>query len=319
MEYTTTLPEHTNIAITIGNFDGIHRGHVRLMQELRELAEELNCTPVLVTFSPHTLKVVRPDIQLALLTTLEEKLDLAREYGRIEQHIVIHFTREVAAMSAQEFMDFLRAHFQVKGLVVGENFYLGHNRAGDIAFLQDYGRQHQIVTRGIPLEEIEQQRISSTRIRALVAEGNIREANTLLGHPFRVEGMVVHGDERGRKIGFPTANLRSEPEKLLPPNGVYAVRVLVPDRIGSDSLHSHTVYNSATNIGTRPTFNGKERLVEAHLLDVDLDLYDLHLSLDFIERLRSEQRFSGLEALKSQIASDVQQTRNLLQPLQSGG
>jgi riboflavin kinase/FMN adenylyltransferase len=318
MEYTTSLLEHEAIAITIGNFDGIHRGHVRLMQELRTQAEELHCTPVLVTFAPHTLTVVRPDITIAFLTTLEEKLELTRKYGKIEQNIVIHFTPEVVAMSAQEFMDFLLAHFAIKGLVVGANFSLGHNRMGDVTFLEAYGQQKQIAVRSIPLEEAEQARISSTRIRALVAEGAIHEAATLLGHPFRVNGMVVHGDKRGRLLGFPTANIRPEPQKLIPANGVYAVRVRLADQPESDPHHRHTVYNGVVNIGTRPTFNGKERLVEAHLLDADLDLYDTHLSIDFFERLRGEQRFSGLEELKAQITQDVQQARYLLHTLPSG-
>src|SRR5205823_13288492 len=136
-------------------------------------------------------------------------------------------------------------------------------------------------------------------------EGNIGEANELLGHPVRVGGIVKQGDQRGRLLGFPTANLQLDPHKLLPANGVYAVRAWVQDKPESDAATSSTVYNGVTNIGIRPTFNGKERLVEAHLLDVDLDLYGKYLALDFIARLRGEQRFSGVEALKAQITSDV--------------
>lgn len=318
MQYTTTLTHDTPIAITIGNFDGIHAGHLHLMDELRTLAQQLHCTPVLVTFEPHTLMVVRPDMHIYYLTTTAEKLALARQYGHIEQAIVLEFTREVAAMSAQDFMDTLRTDFQLKGLVVGANFSLGHNRMGNVSFLEQYGKEHAIAVRAIPLEQASQTRISSTRIRALVGEGDISEANELLGHPLIMSGIVVHGDERGRLLGFPTANLRPDPHRLLPPNGVYALRVYVSDVadplkvIQSDEDHRPIVYNGVANIGIRPTFNGKERLVEVHLLDTDIQLYEKQLTLEFVAHLRSEQRFAGIEALKAQIASDVQQARQIL-------
>jgi riboflavin kinase/FMN adenylyltransferase len=157
------------------------------------------------------------------------------------------------------------------------------------------------------------QRISSTRIRELVSEGEIAEANDLLGHTLSLTGKVKHGDERGRLIGFPTANLESDPHKLLPANGVYAVRATVNDTETAirDKQELSTVYNAVANIGIRPTFNGKERLVEVHLLDTHLNLYDRYLTVEILARLRSEQRFSGVDALKAQIANDVQQARQL--------
>jgi riboflavin kinase/FMN adenylyltransferase len=312
MEYTSTLAQGTPIAITIGNFDGIHTGHQHLLHELRTLAQELNCVPVIVTFSPHTLMVVRPDIFVSYLTTTEEKLALVRRYGQINDHITISFTPEVAAMSAEDFMDCLRSDFQLKGLVVGENFSLGHNRKGDIHFLEAYGRQHDIAVHSISLAEAEHSRISSTRIRSLVSEGNIKEANELLGHPVIFSGVVVQGDQRGRLLGFPTANLLPDPHRLLPADGVYAVRVHVPDGSNSDSLSGSAVYNGVVNIGIRPTFDGQERRVEAHVLDTSLDLYGRLITLDFIARLRGEQRFSGIESLKAQISADVQHARQVL-------
>lgn len=315
MEYATTVSASEPIAITIGNFDGVHRGHQCLMHELRTTAQELGSKSVLVTFEPHTLMVVRPDIDVQYLTTLEEKLALARRYGHIEESIIIKFTSEVVAMSARNFMDSLCARFTIRGLVVGADFSLGHNRMGDVKFLQDYGQEHGILLRSIALEEIERTRISSTRIRKLVDEGQIAEANELLGHPVTVSGIVVHGDHRGRLLGFPTANLVPEPHKLLPANGVYAVYVNVENRGDgsvSDATSGSRVYNGVVNIGIRPTFNGTKRLVEAHLLDTDLDLYDQRITLDFIARLRGEQRFANLDALKSQIATDVQQARQIL-------
>lgn len=312
MQYTTTVVTQTPIVVTIGNFDGIHRGHQHLMHELGAMAQELHATPVLVTFSPHTLMVVRPNIHIYYLTTLEEKLTLAREYGGIADNIVIHFTPEVASMTATEFMDTLCSRFTIKGLVVGENFSLGHNRMGDISFLKEYGQEHGIAVQAIPLAEAEQLRISSTRIRALVSEGQVAEANELLGHPVTIGGVVRHGDHRGRLLGFPTANLLPETHKLLPANGVYVVRATVHEAAQRDGESPSTVYNGVANIGIRPTFNGKERLVEVHLLDTSLDLYDRYLTVDVLTRLRSEQRFSGIEALKAQIDSDAEQARQFL-------
>ena len=313
MEYLTTLSANDQIAITIGNFDGIHRGHQLLMQDLRVLAQGLNAKPAIVTFIPHTLLVVRPDIDLQCLTTLEEKLALVDRYGRISDNIVISFTPEVAKLSANEFLDSLRERFIMRGMVVGSDFSLGHNRMGDISFLQHYGQEHDIVIQPIQLETADHTRISSTRIRTLVSEGNISEANALLGHAVIVSGIVVKGDQRGRIVGFPTANLLPEPHKLLPANGVYAAYVHLGNLLERDGIYDNPVYSSVVNIGVRPTFDGHKRLVEAHLLDVDLDLYDRRITLELIARLRDERRFAGIDALKAQITSDVQQARQIFQ------
>ena len=306
MELVTTIPPDKPIVITIGNFDGIHRGHLRLFQALRNMAQELHATPVLVTFSPHTLLVVRPTIDLQCLTTLEEKLALAKHYGNIADSIVVKFTPEVAQLSANDFMEELRNRFIIKGLVVGVDFSLGHNRMGNVAFLQAYGQEHGIRVQSVSLEEDARTRISSTRIRTLVKEGQITEANTLLDHPVIVSGIVVHGDHRGRQLGFPTANLASEPHKLLPANGIYAAYVSVNDPFDGQK------YKGAISVGVRPQFDGQKRLVEAYLLDVQLDLYDQRITVDFIARLRDEERFESIDALKTQMAADVEQARQIL-------
>jgi riboflavin kinase/FMN adenylyltransferase len=312
MEYTTNLPEQASIAITIGNFDGIHRGHQLLLHELQRTAQALDCIPVVLTFQPHTLTVVRPDISLCYLTTLEEKLALVQKYGGISNWIVVHFTPAVAAMSAEDFLNDLRTHFTIRALVVGENFSLGHKRQGTISFLQHYGAEQHIHVQTISLQEAANARISSTRIRKLVQEGHVSEANDLLGHPVIFSGSVRQGDQRGRQIGFPTANLLPDQHRLLPADGVYAVRVHIPKGPESDSPVTSTVYNGVANIGVRPTFNQQERLVEVHLFDVSVDLYDKLISVEFIARLRGEQRFSGIEALKAQIAADAKQARQIL-------
>ncbi len=319
MDFVTTLTGNAPIAITIGNFDGIHRGHQRLLDQLGVIAQSLDCTPVMVTFSPHTLLVVKPDIQLECLTTLEEKLALAKRCSGIAESIVIHFTKDVAALAAGQFLDELRARFDIRAMVVGTDFSMGHNRMGNVSFLQEYGREHSIRILPVELEEAERARISSTRIRSLVSEGQISEANELLGHPVVVSGVVIRGDQRGRLLGFPTANLLPEPHKLLPMNGVYAAQVQVERAAESDATdqlpvsYTEKIWNSVVNIGVRPTFGGQQRLVEAHLLDVQLDLYDQRIRIDFIMRLRNEQRFQGIEALKTQIAVDAQQARQLLE------
>jgi riboflavin kinase/FMN adenylyltransferase len=336
MEYQTTLSPHEPIIITIGNFDGIHLGHQRLLHEVGRLAQALQCKPVLVTFCPHTLLVVRPDIDLRYLTTQDEKLALAKQYAGIADSIVIAFTSEVAAMSATDFMDHLRQHFSLQGLVVGADFSLGHNRMGDITFLEHYRQQHHMHLHTVSLAEAGQNRISSSRIRMLLNQGDIAQANQLLGHPVIVSGIVRPGAQRGRTLGFPTANLHPDAHKLLPTDGVYAALVSVQDTQERDLLTPSSVYKEVVNIGTsggsggnackiatsvyqsvvnigiRPTFNEQERLVEVHLLDANLDLYDKKLTIEFIEYLRGEQRFPSIDALKMQISADVQKAHHLL-------
>jgi riboflavin kinase/FMN adenylyltransferase len=311
-EYQTTVAKDTPIAITIGNFDGIHLGHQRLLHQVRLIAEELQCVPVIATFAPHTLMVLRPQLDIYYLTTLDEKLALAKKYGGVADSIVIAFSRDVAALSADEFMDDLCSHFSIKGLIVGADFSFGHNRTGNVEFLKVYGEKHNIRVETISLEEASHTRISSTRIRTLISEGHVAEANVLLGHPFILGGIVGHGDERGRLLGFPTANLRPDPHKLLPANGVYAVYATIPSGTKSDPQELPTVYKGVANIGVRPTFNGKERIIEVHLLDANLDLYDQYLTVEFIAYLRGEQRFPGIEALKTQISADIQTAQQIL-------
>jgi len=276
------------------------------------MAQALHAKPVLVTFSPHTLAVVSPEVELPHLTTLEEKLALAKYYGTIPDSIIVQFTPAVAAMSADAFMNDICQYFSICGIVVGANFSLGHNRMGDIHFLKQYGQEHAIKVQAVPLTESGTVRISSTHIRKLLTAGNISAANELLGHPVIVSGIVQHGDKRGQQIGFPTANLRPASKKLLPANGVYAAYVYIQNTYESDLQLSSPVYKGVVNIGIRPTFNGTERLVEVHLLDTNLDLYDKLLTIELIEHLRDEQRFSGIEALKAQILADIQKAQHIL-------
>lgn len=312
IEYRATIQANEPAVITIGNFDGIHLGHQRLLRNTSEMAQALHAKPVLVTFSPHTLAVVRPQVELPHLTTLEEKLALAKYYGGIPDSIIVQFTPAVATMSAEDFMNDLRQRFSIQGIVVGADFSLGHNRTGDVNFLKQYGQEHAIEVQAVPLAERDTVRISSTHIRKLLSAGDIRATNELLGHPVIVSGIVQHGDKRGQQIGFPTANLRPADKKLLPANGVYVAYAYIQNAHESDLQLTPPVYKGVVNIGVRPTFNGTERLVEVHLLNTNLDLYDKLMTIELIEHLRDEQRFSGIEALKAQILADIQKAQHIL-------
>jgi riboflavin kinase / FMN adenylyltransferase len=316
MEYKTTLStKHPDrgIVITIGNFDGMHRGHQFLLRELRQQAEALDCIPVMLTFTPHTMRVVRPEINFLTLTTTEEKLALAREICSITESIVITFTPAVIAMTATQFFDELRAHYPIKGLVLGEDARLGRDRESDVTFVQAYGKQHGLTVKILPLKHENGERISSTRIRKFISEGNITTANALLGHPVRISGRIEHGEKRGRLLGFPTANLHSDHDRLYPADGIYAVHAYVQEDIEPETGVPQHIYQGAAYVGTNPTFAGTERRLEVHLLDTDIDLYGKHLVVDFIAHVRGDRQFAGSEDLQKQIFThDLPQTRVLL-------
>ncbi len=297
-----TLTPDTPYALTIGVFDGIHRGHQHLIRQVAETARTLDGKAGLVTFWPHPLVVLRPALEVRYLTMLEEKLEILAALGTLDSVVVLPFTPALAATPASGFIDLLRRHLNMRVLLEGADFALGHNREGDMTFLEDYGQRQGFMVQTIGLQQLGNQRISSTRIRTLLAEGRVEEVTTLLGRPYSARGVVMTGDQRGRLLGFPTANLGVDANKILPADGVYAVRA----RVGDD------VSLGVTNIGVRPTVDGTKHLTEVHLLDVERDLYGKVLEVQFIARLREERRFAGIEALKAQIAADVQQARLVL-------
>ncbi len=290
------------MALTVGVFDGIHRGHQHLIQQTARAAAALGGKAGMVTFWPHPLEVLHPERKISYLTMLEEKLDYLATLGTLDLVVVLPFTPQLAATSAGAFIDMLLHHLKLRVLVEGADFVFGHNREGTMAFLTAYGETHGFAAQTLDLQLASEQRISSTSIRALLADGQVEGARDLLGRPYSVRGLVVQGDQRGRLIGFPTANLEIDPQKVLPADGVYAVRVRVED----------TMYSGATNIGVRPTVDGTKHLTEVHVLDVQRDLYGKELEVQFIARLRGERRFAGIEALQAQIAADVQQARVVL-------
>jgi riboflavin kinase/FMN adenylyltransferase len=286
-------------AVTLGVFDGVHRGHAAL---LGLLAAESGGDPVgVVSFAVHPVHVLAPQVDLRLLTTLDQRLELLDAAG-VSVVGLLDFDDALRRIEAPRFVeDVVAGAMRARLVVVGTDFRFGHERRGDIAMLATMGRRLGFRTVGI--EPVASGgTISSTRIRDLVTAGAVGRATALLGRPHAVRGVVVEGDRRGRTIGFPTANLAVDPEVALPANGVYAARV---DWLGDR-------YEGVTNVGVRPTFGGLALVVETHLLDFDGDLYGETLDVSFIERIRDEQRFDGVDALVGQIRRDVDRARSLL-------
>ena len=287
--------------LALGNFDGLHRGHMKIIERVARGAAERDATPVVLTFDPQPTRLVRPDKAPPLLMTTPQKLETLAKAG-MRGVAMVRFSPEMAAWPPEVFVQQVLVEWlRVAEVWVGANFLFGHDRAGNFSLLRVLGARH-----GFRAEKIDPVRykdfvVSSTRVRRLLTEGRVDEAATLLGRHYFVDGIVVHGLERGRLLGFPTANLDTENE-LVPPKGVYATLVMLDG----------VVYRSVTNIGVRPTFHQPSAtVIETHLLDQDRDLYDLRLRLSFLQRIRDERTFDGVEALKAQIAADCNKARAL--------
>lgn len=291
--------------VTIGVFDGVHRGHQKLIGRAVAVAAERRLPSVLVTFDPHPTEVLRPGRHPAQLTSLGRRAELVAELG-VDAFCVLPFSPELARMSADEFVhEVLVERLHVAAVVVGNNFIFGHGACGDVETLHRFGRRFGYVAEGVPLITDSAESgitYSSTYIRSCIDGGDVRAAAEALGRPHRVEGVVVRGDQRGRDIGFPTANLAPPQFAAIPADGVYAAWF----------AHEKRELAAAVSIGTNPTFSGRQRTVEAYVLDVDEDLYGHHVALDFIARLRGQVRFDGVPALVEQMNRDVDQVRALL-------
>ncbi len=293
--------------ITIGSFDGVHRGHSRLIQTVVEHAREKNAASIVVTLNPHPRLVLRPDSPMQLLSTLEERIELLAQQG-LDYVVVFPFSLEQSKLRAREFVQLLRNHLHIVELVCGPNFALGYKREGTLAVLRDLGQEFGFTVTVVDPHEFQDGIISSTRVRDLVTNGDIAQATTLLGRYPMLRGVVVHGDHRGRELGYPTANLEVPDKKLIPANGIYAVRV----RLGNEW------HDGAASIGIRPTFGGGKRLVEIFILDFARWIYGEELQVYFIERLRDEEKFDSIQALLDQMALDVQNARTILKTLNQG-
>ena len=291
--------------LALGNFDGLHRGHTKIIERIRRGAAERGGTTLVLTFDPHPPRIVRPDKAPPLLMTLDQKLEGLAKAG-VQGVAVVRFTHDLSRWEPETFVKTVLVDWlQVAEVWVGADFLFGRDRTGNFSVLRALGAQY-----GFRAEKIDPVRykdfvVSSTRIRRLVAEGRVDEAGALLGHHFYIDGMVVRGAGRGRGLGIPTANLASKNE-LIPPHGVYATTLSV------DGI----VHPSVTNIGLRPTFGDvAATVVEAHALDLDRDLYGRSVRLGFVQRLRDERRFPDVDALKAQIEADVRRARRLFDRL----
>ena len=289
--------------VVIGNFDGVHRGHVELIHLARE--SEPGARVVAVTFWPHPMSVVRPDQAPPLLTTLERRKELLRNAG-VDDIVVVHFTPEVASWSPAQFVDAVIRPLHPARIVVGENFRFGFRASGDVSTLAELGAG-EFKVQAVTLVTDGTQPSSSTLIRHAVAEGDFGRVRELSDNVFRFSGVVVRGDHRGREMGFPTANVPVPLGLAVPADGVYAGWVTRLD------IPSAPRWPAAISVGTNPTFDGVERRVEAYVLDRDdLELYDVEIAIDFYARLRGQVKYAGKDALIKQMHVDVEEARHLL-------
>ncbi len=292
----------TPSVVTIGNFDGVHRGHQVLLRRTVDAATARGLRSVAVTFDPPPMALLRPELAPPLLQTVDERCHQLRAAGA-DLVLVLPFTRELAALTPAAFVErVLAGPLQARRVVVGTNFRFGHRAAGNVVTLVEEGEQHGFEVEAVTLLELGGVTISSSAVREHLQAGDVGWVGLALGRPPRIAGTVVRGDARGRAIGFPTANLDVPNGLVLPADGVYA---------GYAEL-AGARHPAVVNVGVRPTFDGQRRTVEAHLLDLDLDLYGRQLGLALEYRIRGERRFDGVEALVAQIAVDAARSRELL-------
>jgi riboflavin kinase/FMN adenylyltransferase len=301
--------------VTVGMYDGVHRGHQKLIGTAVARARALGRPCVLVTFDPHPTEVVRPGSHPAILTSLDRKAELVAALG-VDGMCVIPFTAAFSHLTPEEFTHgVLVADLHAAAVVVGENFTYGHRAAGTVASLTQEGRRFGFAVEGIPLAGDDAAdgavTISSTYIRACVAAGDMESAARALGRPHRVDGVVVRGDRRGRELGYPTANVETPPFTAIPADGVYAGRLVTRNPRTGESREQ---LPAAVSVGTNPTFQGSRRTVEAFVLDWDGDLYGEHVGVEFTARLRPMLAFDGVDELLAAMADDVRRTRALLGP-----
>jgi riboflavin kinase/FMN adenylyltransferase len=287
--------------LALGNFDGLHRGHMKVVERVTRTAAERMATPVLLTFDPHPTRVVRPDKAPPLLMTLDQKLEALQRAG-MQGVAVVRFTPEIAGWDPETFVRVVLVEWlHVAEVWVGANFLFGHDRSGNFSLLRLLGARYGFRAEKIDPVRYKEFVVSSKRARRLVSEGRVDETGALLGRHYFLDGVIVHGLQRGRLLGFPTANLETRNE-LLPPNGVYATLAHLDG----------VVYPAVTNVGVRPTFHQPSAtVIETHLLDVDRDLYGQPMRVSFLQRIRAERTFDGVEALKAQIAADISRARAL--------
>ncbi len=289
---------------TIGTFDGLHIGHQKIIKLLMEKSKQLNLKSVVITFYPHPRVVLGDRNDIKLLTPIEEKVKLFENFG-IDFLLVVPFSKEFAKKTYQEFLnEIVIDKVKAKFLIIGYDHKFGKNREGDITKLKEYLKEKDLDMMIVGPEKIEENAASSTKIREALKSNNLDFANKMLGHYYFIEGVVVEGAKRGRTIGYPTANLKpSENNKLVPPNGVYFVRI----------KYDQKQYFGVANIGLRPTFNNvKEPITEVYIFDFNKDIYGENICIEFIKKIRDEVKFNSIEELEIQIKKDVEYSKSLI-------
>ena len=287
--------------ITIGVFDGVHLGHKHLISQLKELARQQCLRSIIITFHTHPQETLTPGSHPPFLTDAAEKAALLKNEGA-DAVILLHFTPELAQLSAREFITLLRNRLRLQGLVIGPDFALGRNNEGNIPTLQKLGEEMGFTVTVIPPVRANGDIVSSTAIRRSLAEGDMEKVSRLMGRPFELHGKVVRGQGRGAGLGFPTVNLNILPGQAVPGDGVYATRAYVNDQ----------TYPSITNVGMNPTFGNTERTIESYLIDFQNNLYEHEVRIEFIRKMRDEIKFENAGELARQIAEDIRQTRTIL-------
>jgi len=287
---------------TIGNFDGHHIGHRALLERVVNAARESHGTALALTFDPHPVKILAPQVDLRFLTNPEEKLARFEEAG-IDEVVLLEFSEAFAALSPEAFAEQVLARgLRLKELFVGQHFAFGYKRAGTLTDLQTFGRRLGFAVHPLNPVVVESRVVSSTRIRQLIQQGDVRQAALLLGRQYALSGIVSKGAQRGQTLGWPTANLQLPPERVMPIDGVYAAVTVVDGRR----------YDSVAYIGTRPTFDAGQRLLEVYLLEGEHELYGRFLTVEFIQSVRGDMQFADGEALSRQIALDVERAKDML-------
>jgi riboflavin kinase/FMN adenylyltransferase len=295
------LRPHPFPVVALGNFDGVHMGHQTILRTAIERAHAERGTAFALTFDPTPPKVLAPDRAPRLILTSGDKLEMLRRSG-IDSVLVINFTRELSRLTPHQFVQaYLIGRIGARAVVVGHSVSFGHNRTGNATVMAQLGREFGFDVTVVGPVQVGSIEVSSTRVRQAIAAGDMRTATNLLGRCHFLSGPVVHGRERGRQMGFPTANIQVRTE-CVPPDGVYATRLVL-----DDGAHA-----SITNIGMRPTFAEPERTVECHIFDFDRDIYGQDVRLEMVERIRPERKFESADALAAQIASDLKRAREIL-------
>ena len=286
-------------AVTVGVFDGVHRGHRHLVAALLEEARRASLAAVAITFNPHPRAVLRPGAPIAYLTSLEERVELLQSLG-LDAVGVLAFTSELAQLEPREFLGLLVDELDMRLLLVGPDFAFGRNRAGTLEVSREIGEELGFRVEVASMLDEGGEKVGSTAVRQALARGDVNRVAQLLGRPFSLRGPVIEGDKRGRELGFPTANIAIGLDHALPAYGIYVTRAYVRE----------TAYEACTSIGVRPTFEGDEKpTVEAFILDFDGDVYGEELRIDLLERLRGEERFDSTDELVAQMHKDIEQTR----------